>query len=292
MPRTLFRKLQSSTPSRAFVLSTFVSLSLIRLAFVPVQADETVTLDKTQLRALINELVDQRIEELGLSGEGFDARVFEGVEAYIRRAQEAQANAQKDVAKKVRAVSAGEHIFGKSDAAFSIIEYSDFQCPYCKKFHDTPKQLVEKYPDKINWVYRHLPLSFHNPAAQKLAEASECVAELGGNSAFWQFSDYLYQRPKSKPGVQPHALSQLLPLVQKVGVDEENFRECYESARHRRRVETDAADAAAANITGTPGSVLRHNATRESRALSGALPIDTIEQALQELAAAVGEEPL
>lgn len=258
------------------------------LLLYPAHAEETITLDKTQLRELINELVDQRIEQLGLEGEAFDARVFDGVEAYIQRAKQQQASAKNENASKVRAVSAGEHVFGKADAAFSIIEYSDFLCPYCKRFHATPKKLVEKYPDSINWVYRHLPLSIHNPAAQKLAEASECVAELGGNSAFWQFSDSLYSKPRNKK-TQPHAPQALLPLVTQAGVDADRFSECYSSARHKSRVDTDAADAASANITGTPGSVLRHNASRESRSLNGALPLEKVEQALQELAQSVGQ---
>lgn len=277
--------------SSPFAKKLLIPLALLVQVWLPINqvwAEQTVTLDKAQLRELINELVDQRIEQLGLSAEQFDARVFEGVEAYIRRAQQAQANAEKDQARTVRAVSTGEHVFGKRDAAFSIIEYSDYQCPFCKRFHNTPKKLVEKYPDKLNWVYRHLPLSFHNPAAQKLAEASE----LAGNQAFWQFSDALYQRPQGNKQTLPHALSTLLPIVQRVGVDADSFSECYESGRHRQRVETDAADAAAANITGTPGSVLRHNATRESILLSGALPLATLEQNLQKLAQTVGANPL
>lgn len=248
---------------------------------------QIVELDKEQLRELINELVDQRIRELGLLGEELDARIIDGVDAYIQQLQQAQAEDKQDKASQARAVSAGEHIYGNPDAMFSLIEYSDFECPYCKRFHATPRTLVDQYPDKLNWVYRHLPLSFHNPGAQKQAEASECAAELGGNKAFWTFSDLLYARTKT--GGRGFPLADLPALAEEAGLSVSAFIECYESGRHRGRVESDAADARRANINGTPGTVLRHNPSRKSVALGGALPADKILKSLRELAHAVGE---
>jgi len=264
-----------------------VLFTTIFCALTGTLAAETVALDKEQLRALINELVDQRVRELGLERKDLDERIVNGVEAYIQQLQQSQADTEKDKAALARVVSSGEHVYGNPKAVFSLIEYSDFECPYCKRFHSTPRELVDRYPDRLNWVYRHLPLSFHNPGAQKQAEASECAAELGGNKAFWRFTDLLYARTKT--GGRGFALENLPDLAVEVGIEKSDFVECYNSGRHRKRVESDAADARRASITGTPGTVLRHNPSRQSRALGGALPAGKLLESLQELAREAGE---
>jgi|GEM_PF-1403129 len=82
-----------------------------------------------------------------------------------------------------------DHLIGNKDARFVLVEYSDFECPFCKRFHDTAVKLYKENSD-VAWVYRHFPLEFH-ATAQKSAEASECLAKLGGNDAFWKFNEAL-----------------------------------------------------------------------------------------------------
>ena len=84
-----------------------------------------------------------------------------------------------------------DHVRGDRNAPIVMIEYSDYECPFCSRFHPTMKQVMQEYEGQIAWAYRHFPLSFH-PYAQVLAEGSECVAELGGNDAFWEFTDAIY----------------------------------------------------------------------------------------------------
>jgi thiol-disulfide isomerase/thioredoxin len=85
-----------------------------------------------------------------------------------------------------------DHFLGTKNADVIMISYSDFQCPYCQRWHPTFSSLVEKYGNKITFVYRHFSLGFSY--SDKLAQASECVAEYGGEEAFWKFTDSLYEK--------------------------------------------------------------------------------------------------
>ncbi len=88
----------------------------------------------------------------------------------------------------VTPLSDTDHVRGTGDERFVLIEYSDYQCPFCHRVHPTYEQLFKDYSGKLAWAYRHYPLDFH-PDAMPLAQASECVAEIGGNDAFWSFTD-------------------------------------------------------------------------------------------------------
>lgn len=85
-----------------------------------------------------------------------------------------------------------EHIRGNADAPIKLVEYSDFECPFCTRFHNEAKTLVDQYGDQVAWVYRHLPLTSLHPNAVALAEVSECVAEIAGNDAFWEYTDIVF----------------------------------------------------------------------------------------------------
>lgn len=91
----------------------------------------------------------------------------------------------------VRAVDENDHIRGSADASIVIVEYSDFECTFCISFHATMKGIMDKYgaDNDVAWVYRHLPLEQLHPNAKTIAQASECVSELGGTDKFWEFAD-------------------------------------------------------------------------------------------------------
>jgi hypothetical protein len=90
---------------------------------------------------------------------------------------------------EVPAVTSEDHIIGNIDAPIVIIEYSDYECPYCKGFQATIKQITNESNGKVAWVYRHWPI--HQNSFAKLV-AAECVAKIKGNDAFWKYSDLLF----------------------------------------------------------------------------------------------------
>lgn len=172
----------------------------------------------------------------------------------------------------LKPVSKDDHIVGSANADIVLVEYSDMECPFCKRFHPTMLQLMEDYKGKVAWVYRHFPLSFH-ANAQKEAEASECVADLGGNDKFWKFTDAIYERTTSNG--TGFALTDLKPLAEEVGVDGTKFQDCLDNGKFTAKVNQDLAEGQQAGITGTPGTVVVVKGEAKS-IVPGALPIDSI----------------
>ncbi len=92
----------------------------------------------------------------------------------------------------VSAPSASDHIIGSPTAPIVLVEYSDFQCPYCQMVYPTIKQIVDGSNGQIAWVYREFPLTSIHPQAQPAALAAECISHELGNDAFWKFADTIF----------------------------------------------------------------------------------------------------
>ena len=246
---------------------------------------KTGTADEQRLIQKIKEEIMKELRE----GDFLGQQIEIGIQKYIKKQQDAQAAARAreeavaaENAKKVRRVSASrDHIYGDPNAPVSLIEYSDFECPFCKRFHPTAKEVVDSSGGKVNWVYRHFPLPIHNPGAQKQAEASECINQLAGNEAFWKFADAIYARTQSNGKGFP--LEQLAPLGREIGVDEKLFTECLDSGKEAARVQEDIDETAKIGITGTPATILLHNSTGEVALKVGAQPAEVLKAEVEKL---------
>ena len=256
----------------------FSTLVGVFIWFAPVYAQAP---DEVRIREIMQEELEHMLNKEGV----FDAAIERGIQNYIQKqqqvAQEAKAQKQREQAKNLRPVDIQkDHIFGNVDAPITLIEYSDFECPFCKRFHPTVSSLLEKNKDKVRWVYRHFPLGFHNPGAQKQAEASECIAKIAGNDAFWEYSDLIYKRTKSNGKGFP--LENLQPLAVEVGVDAEVFSQCYESGEMAARVKEDLANGKLVGVSGTPAAFLT-NRKGAVRIATGALPLAQLQGMLDQL---------
>ncbi len=268
--------------SRALILATALSCMPLIAPVAGAQEgrQDSAAIDEQRLlQELVNEITRRVVDELR-SGDFLQEQIRLGIEAYVQDQQAAQAAARAEQARlaseRVRSVRPParerDHIYGDPDAPISLIAYSDFECPFCKQFHTTPKVLVDAYPDEVNWVYRHLPLPMHNPGAERQAEASECAAALGGNDAFWAYADAIYERTESNGNGFP--LADLVPLAEEIGLDETEFEACVNEGQYAGRVIDDFAEATQLGVNSTPTVIVRQNRTGEVRLRSGALPMD------------------
>lgn len=142
-----------------------------------------------------------------------------------------------------------KYILGSENAPVTLVEFTDYQCPYCSRFHRTTfSDLKKNYIDtgKLRYVSRDLPLSFHKNALSA-ARATRCAGE---QDKYWELRDVLSLNPKnlSKEGITQYAQEQQL--------DMEGFQSCFQSTKYEKEIQQDIAAARSIGITGTPGFVL------------------------------------
>ncbi|MCH8748309.1 thioredoxin domain-containing protein [Patescibacteria group bacterium] len=177
----------------------------------------------------------------------------------------------------IRAVSADDHIRGPDSAKVTIIEYSDLECPFCKRFHPTLQQIVAENPEDVRWVYRHFPLEQIHPNARQAAVAVECAADQG---KFWELLDHLFETTETGADLTDDKLKS---RAAEVGVaDAQQFATCLGSDKHSDRIDADLLDAAAAGGQGTPYSILL-GPNGEKIPVSGALPYEAVKAQLDQL---------
>lgn len=180
-----------------------------------------------------------------------------------------------DTTNKVDPVTDKDHIKGKISAPVKIVEYSDFECPFCKKHHETLQAITEEYGDKVAWVYRQFPLEQLHKKAMPVAMASECVAELGGNDAFWTFTDRYFEVTLTNDRTD---IDTVIPqLVKETGVSQSEFTKCFESNRHQAAIETDMKDAVETGGGGTPWGIII-GPSGKTYSVNGAQPEAVIKQ--------------
>ncbi len=132
---------------------------------------------------------------------------------------------------------------GPADAAVTLVEFSDFQCPFCGRFFPTLKQIERTYGDKIRIVYRQYPLTSLHPNAFKAAEASLCANDQG---KFWEMHDEMFQDQSRL------AVRNLKASAARLGLDQQEFNACMDTGRHTEQVQDDLAAGGRAGVTGTP----------------------------------------
>ncbi|MBI4193276.1 MAG: thioredoxin domain-containing protein [Candidatus Colwellbacteria bacterium] len=190
-------------------------------------------------------------------------------------------------AEKVRPIDkTRDHLLGHPDAPVKIIEFSDTECPFCKRFHGTMHGIADEYGQAggrygdvgaVVWAYRHFPLEGLHRKARTEAEATECANELGGATAFWAYLDRLFEITPSNDGLDP---AELPRIAEHVGLNRAAFEQCLASGTHAPRVAADLEDAVQSGGEGTPYSVVVAP-NGKTFTIPGALPYEEVRQIIE-----------
>jgi len=173
-----------------------------------------------------------------------------------------------------KVAAAGHPSKGPTDAPIELIEFSDFQCPFCQRANPTVEQVLKTYGNRIHFVYRHFPLPNH-PNARPAAEAAACADEQG---RYWQFHDELFGNPAklTDADLKEHAVA--------AGLDPSKFNACVDGRRFKNDVDKDVKEGSAVGVSGTPAFFMN------GRALEGAQPFEAFKRVIDEALAAKNQK--
>lgn len=211
----------------------------------------------------------------GVSDKDFQAQITAGIDKYINDQRAAQPGAAPSPGAGTPVdVSADDDPFkGDKNAPVTIIEFSDYECPFCARFYsNTLPQIVSEYIDtgKVRFVYRDFPLSFHRNA-RPAAMAAECVGDQGGDEMYFKFHDKIFENQTAGLSTE-----NLTAWATEVGANTSEFTSCLESEKFGEEVDKDFADGQAAGISGTPGFFIN------GRKISGAQPFSVFKAIIDE----------
>ncbi|HUD03105.1 MAG TPA: thioredoxin domain-containing protein [Candidatus Paceibacterota bacterium] len=181
-----------------------------------------------------------------------------------------------------RAVDSTDHTLGSPNATVQVIEYADLECPYCKVFETTMHQVMSYYGQsgQVSWTYRPFPLTQIHSKAPKEAEAAECAADQGGNTAFFNYTDQIYNNSPLENGLD---LTQLPVFAKNIGLNVDTFNTCLNSGKYSQKVQDSYNEAIKEGGTGTPFILITKPGSTDAIVLEGAQPYDSMRAAIDQL---------
>jgi protein-disulfide isomerase len=166
-------------------------------------------------------------------------------------------------------IEEGDHVRGNLQADITLVEFSDFECPFCSRFHPTAQQALTEYGNDIRWVYKHFPLDSIHPQARPASEASECVWEQKGDAGFWEFADAMFENQGLLSS------SYYVAVATDIGVNVSQFENCVSQRTYQDKVEQQYQQGLQAGVAGTPGSFVNGIPVR------GAVPYEQLQSIIE-----------
>lgn len=266
---------------RTMMMAMVLAVTMVGGSQVALAADK-----KPKAPSDIESLI-KRMEDSG----ALDAAIDRGIERHIRRQVEARQKEQEEqkkrqamAAKSARPVdSARDHIFGNTQAEVSVIVYTDLECPFCKRFEGTPEKAIAKYDGKANVVFRHYPLDFHGENAKRGAYYAECVGRQAGPKGFFAFVNDWFRLTSSNGKGLERGDAQIWEIALAAGAkDLAALNTCAKNPAVAQLVQEDLVDGTRGGITGTPGVIVRNNKTGLALSITGAVPAQALQQAIDQ----------
>jgi protein-disulfide isomerase len=218
---------------------------------VPAGTDETEAREQIRTRLQSQKLAAQR----------------EAFMQSLRKTAKVTVNLEAPPVTRMEVSVDGAPLRGPKSAPITIVEFSDFHCPFCKRVNPTLKEIEEKYGEKVRIAFRDFPLDQLHPAARKAHEAARCAQEQG---KFWAYHDALFDKA-------PRASAQdLKTYAREVGLDTTKFDQCLTTEKYKEMVQKDIDEGARLGVQGTPMFFIN------GRPLSGAQPLDRFVQVIDE----------
>ena len=240
----------------------------------------------------VRERLKQEILTELLNSDALKQKIADGIKDYEQRRIVQNLEQQRlkpaddltqRIKKQLRPVAAErDRIYGNADAPVSIVEFSDFECPYCRKIQPVLKRLVNESEGRLNWVLRHFPIGSHKPNALQEAEASECAGQLAGIKGFWRFSEALFQQPRRGQEDREPMIDR---AAESAAIDRGALRECVQSGKFKDKIQADEDEALAIGLQGTPANILLHHKTGRVALRQGAVELETLKNDIAQISA-------
>ncbi|MDP2930387.1 MAG: thioredoxin domain-containing protein [bacterium] len=166
-------------------------------------------------------------------------------------------------------ITRDNHIRGDFSAPITLVEFSDFECPFCAQHYPTLTKILDDYKGKVRLAYKHFPLSIH-PNSQKAAEASECADEQG---KFWEYHDKLFE----SLAASGYSVANFKQWAKDLGLNSGKFDGCLDSGKFAQKVKNDSQEGSQKGVNGTPATFIN------GQLISGALPYEAFKQIIDNL---------
>lgn len=264
-------------------------------------ADPFIAADHAINREAVSEIAREaartEIASAGLDGKALNAKMEGAIIDFIKsRASKSGSTAasnhdapQPSANVNIEPInSVTEPVAGNPSARYQLIVFSDYECPFCKRFDPTLEKVIKRYSQSLAVTLRNYPLPFHGEAAVTEAIAARCAFKLGGNATFWSYSSGIFDRTQSNgAGLGDDGL---MRLAADNKLDAQAFGDCLANNEHvKGSIKADRTSANAAGVRGTPTSVLLDTRTGSATLIRGAQPLSAMTSALDNLLGAPKE---
>lgn len=205
---------------------------------------------------------------------------FTGGNDSVAPVQVAPENSEELITGGPRPVDESDYILGNPNAPILLIEYSDYDCPFCKQFHSVMNRIMDEYGvnGQVAWVYRQFPIEQLHPNSPRISEAALCVGDIGGSSAFWQFSNLVFEQRET---AAPTNVLRLPEYAERVGIDRAEYAACMDSRRMQQGVLDSVEDGFNAGVRGTPHTFVV--AGNQQAVINGSRSFETLSAIVENL---------